>query len=556
VFCHGCLLSWLERRGSCPSCQTGISLADVSELSSNPLLTRLLGRIRVKCSAPACAWRGENSELAAHLMSTDAHRSSSSGAAGVSTAAGDAEALKEAGNEKLRARQPLEAIKLYSKALSLNPNPTYLTNRAAAWLLVGAPKEAAADCRAALAMEPGNAKAHARLAKSLCESAEAEAALAHLQAVLPQLGQEEQAVLSEPLAVAHELSQLMRLGGSAAASGDWATACAAFEAARSHSGAPSLALQLARAELGRGNSDRAQRLTLGVLKGDNGCAEAFALRGEAFLQAGDFAQAGTNLREALRLAPDDATSASRFKAARRAGAACESAREAVMRRDFEAAVSEFSAALEAVALPPSAPLHTSLLTERGSAQLRLKAYDACLADVNAALAGSDDSRQNKQAYLTRASCLRQLGRPGEALESLKAALEMDPGDVRLKADADQCEFEARRAARPDYYFILNCGRTAGPSDVKVAYKRCAMECHPDRLGPEASPEQRAEAEERFKLCGEALEVLSEPMRKGLYDEGYDLKAINERVAAAERAAREHKRGGCANGGCGSGGSCG
>ena len=227
-----------------------------------------------------------------------------------------------------------------------------------------------------------------------------------------------------------------------------------------------------------------------------------------------------------------------------------------MKRDFETAVSEFSAALEAVALPPSAPLHTSLLTERGSAQLRLKAYDACLADVNAALAGSDDSRQNKQAYLTRASCLRQLGRPGEALASLKAALEMDPGDVRLKADADQCEFEARRAARPDYYAILGCGRTAGPSDVKVAYKRCAMECHPDRLGPEASAEAKEEAEARFKLCGEALDVLSDGMKKGLYDEGYDKQAIEERVAAAARAAREHKRGGCGSGGGCASGSCG
>ena len=78
-----------------------------------------------------------------------------------------------------------------------------------------------------------------------------------------------------------------------------------------------------------------------------------------------------------------------------------------------------------------------------------------------------------------------------------------------------------------------------------------MECHPDRLPPDATPEERAAAEERFKALGEALDILSDPLKKQLYDEGYDKEAIAERVAAAARAAREHRGGKCGGGGCGS-----
>jgi hypothetical protein len=46
----------------------------------------------------------------------------------------------------------------------------------------------------------------------------------------------------------------------------------------------------------------------------------------------------------------------------------------------------------------------------------------------------------------------------------------------------------------------------------------------------------------FKLLGEALEMLSDDFKRKLWDEGYDKEAVDERVRAAERAAREEPRG--------------
>ena len=60
----------------------------------------------------------------------------------------------------------------------------------------------------------------------------------------------------------------------------------------------------------------------------------------------------------------------------------------------------------------------------------------------------------------------------------------------------------------------------------------------------------AARDERAAL-GEALEIMEDPMKRKLYDEGYDKEAIAERAEAARRAA--HRGGhGCGGGG---GGCC-
>jgi molecular chaperone DnaJ len=63
----------------------------------------------------------------------------------------------------------------------------------------------------------------------------------------------------------------------------------------------------------------------------------------------------------------------------------------------------------------------------------------------------------------------------------------------------------------DYYEILGVERNAGAAEIKKAFKRLAMEWHPDR-----NPDDKA-AEERFKEIAEANEVLSDPEKRQLYD---------------------------------------
>jgi molecular chaperone DnaJ len=68
----------------------------------------------------------------------------------------------------------------------------------------------------------------------------------------------------------------------------------------------------------------------------------------------------------------------------------------------------------------------------------------------------------------------------------------------------------------DYYEILGVGRDADVSELKRAYRKLALELHPDRNSGDA------ESEARFKEASEAYQVLSDPEKRGLYDRfGHD-----------------------------------
>jgi molecular chaperone DnaJ len=71
----------------------------------------------------------------------------------------------------------------------------------------------------------------------------------------------------------------------------------------------------------------------------------------------------------------------------------------------------------------------------------------------------------------------------------------------------------------DYYEVLQVSRTATDQELKASYRKLAMQHHPDR-----NP-NNPEAEERFKLCSEAYQILSDPEKRAAYDR-YGHAAFN------------------------------
>lgn len=352
-----------------------------------------------------------------------------------------------------------------------------------------------------------------------------------------------------------ELGKMQRLaaqlveGEKLMMAGEPSRALELYTAAMGITQCAAVALGAARAETGLGRCDRAMRLTLQVIRSDPSNVQAYAVRGHALCLKVDFDQGMKHLKESLRLDPDHAEAQRLHRRMKRAGGALERGRAAVAKRDFNVAVEGFTESLEAADAPSQSPLTATTLAERANAHLRLKDFDASLADCARAIASQED---HKPAYFTQATALLNLGKPQEAADSLEVLLRMDPGDETVKRHHEKALFEVRKAKRPDYYAILGISSVASLPEIKQAYKARCMEWHPDRHAMKTE-EEKVTAEMNFKALGEALEIMEDQMKRQLYDEGYDKEAIVERAEAARRAAH---RGGCgSHGGGGCGGHC-
>ncbi len=66
-------------------------------------------------------------------------------------------------------------------------------------------------------------------------------------------------------------------------------------------------------------------------------------------------------------------------------------------------------------------------------------------------------------------------------------------------------------AKQDYYATLGVAKDASAEDLKRAYRKLAMECHPDRNPGDAK------AEAKFKELNEAYDILKDDQKRGAYD---------------------------------------
>uniref|UniRef100_A0A8C6Z0W3 DnaJ heat shock protein family (Hsp40) member B8 n=1 Tax=Nothoprocta perdicaria TaxID=30464 RepID=A0A8C6Z0W3_NOTPE len=82
----------------------------------------------------------------------------------------------------------------------------------------------------------------------------------------------------------------------------------------------------------------------------------------------------------------------------------------------------------------------------------------------------------------------------------------------------------------DYYKVLGLQKSASQDDIKKSYRKLALKWHPDK-----NPNNKEEAEKKFKAVAEAYEVLSDPQKRSLYDRPVrDIRSQGGRGAAGGR----------------------
>ncbi|EPY49804.1 DNAJ domain-containing protein [Schizosaccharomyces cryophilus OY26] len=81
----------------------------------------------------------------------------------------------------------------------------------------------------------------------------------------------------------------------------------------------------------------------------------------------------------------------------------------------------------------------------------------------------------------------------------------------------------------DYYSILNVSQKATQEEIRFAYKRAALETHPDRV----PPNDRTRATQQFQLVNEAFYVLGDSTRRAQYDRESSFPSSSSRPKAKQ-----------------------
>ncbi|KAI9308992.1 DnaJ domain-containing protein [Cunninghamella echinulata] len=74
---------------------------------------------------------------------------------------------------------------------------------------------------------------------------------------------------------------------------------------------------------------------------------------------------------------------------------------------------------------------------------------------------------------------------------------------------------------PDYYRVLEIPEVSTQEEIRQAYKKQALLNHPDRLGDNATEEERRAATRRFQLIADAYYVLGDEGRRREYHKSKD-----------------------------------
>ncbi|KAJ7746729.1 hypothetical protein DFH07DRAFT_962814 [Mycena maculata] len=444
-----------------------------------------------------------------------------------------AEKVKEQGNVAFKAKRFGEAIDLYTKAIEMNPaEPSFLTNRAAAYMGVKRFRAALDDCQLASTLQAAapSAKTLLRLARCQFALGSTTPALSTLRAVL--------AIESKNAPALQLQSKISLLEGhlknfeGARAKKEWAHARLALDKClqgiEGEGGEIPTEWRLWRVELelARGNLDAANIAANDALRLNPSSPDVLTSRGLVLFLSGRLPQALQHVQSALRGDPGHEPAQRLRKRVKDVERLKEEGNAAFKMGRLEEAIEKYGEALdrvgEAEEESKGGQIRATLLSNRATSLLKLDRHTDALRDTDASLELIPTSFK---ALRTRARIHLHLENYDNAVADFKSAITQasaDGGagdaDVRaLKTELKKAEAALKRSKTKDYYKILGVPRDCSEQEIKKGYRRESLKHHPDKGGDE----------EKFKLVVEANAVLSDPQRRERYDMGEDEDGMSD-----------------------------
>jgi DnaJ family protein C protein 7 len=259
-----------------------------------------------------------------------------------------------------------------------------------------------------------------------------------------------------------------------------------------------------------GRCHEARNIANDILHVDKKNADAIYVRGVSFYYEDNMEQAICHFKYALKLAPNHQRAKAIYKRAKTLVKRKDEGNKAYMEGRYKEAYAIYTQALQID--PHNNSVNAKLFCCRATVCSKMGRFTDAVADYSSALKSDENYRK---VLLQRAKCYMKLRDFYKAVRDCEKSFEIyrSRESKRLLEDAKQA---LKKLKRKDYYQIFGVDKNASLNEIKKAYKRKALDHHPDRH-INASDGERREHEEKFKEIREAYEILSDMEKRAVYD---------------------------------------
>jgi DnaJ family protein C protein 7 len=251
-----------------------------------------------------------------------------------------------------------------------------------------------------------------------------------------------------------------------------------------------------------------------ILRKDGNNVHGMRAMATLYYYENKFPNAIKYLQVATNLDPDNKKCVALFKLIKKADRLKSQGNDAFKAGDAKGACDAYTQAINLD--PKNKAFNCVLLCNRAAALMKLKKFEEAVEDCDAALEIDEEYRK---AILRRAECRMQTEDYEGAVRDFERAYQME-ADHDLRDRIREAKVRLKQSKKKDYYKILGVDRDASERDIKKAYRSLALQYHPDKV--QGTEKERAAAETKFKLIGEAYQILSDPEKKARYDAGADI----------------------------------
>ncbi|KDO29048.1 hypothetical protein SPRG_06103 [Saprolegnia parasitica CBS 223.65] len=412
-----------------------------------------------------------------------------------------------------------KAISLFTQVIDLDPNERVYYKRYRAYLSDRKYGSALADLTSAVKFKPTYTQGflqRGRLNLMIGNCADAVADFSAVLSLEPSNGP-----ASVSLDKGRECAQLLADASAAQQRGDYANAHRFLSGAIDAHAISSAQLLLQRAELSRAMGQTFDLIsdTGSVLRIDSANVRALTMRGQAYYSLGDVQSleaALTHYRQGLHSDPEHKEMKAMYRKLKKLLKWMQSSTRAMESGRYDDAVEDLELAVA------EDPHHDTL-----NKDLNFKlcaSYNHVAKYTLAKAACSETLRVDSNhaaAHAKLGDVLINLEEYEDAVRHHKRACELDGENRAFQEGLQRAETALKQSKSKNYYKILDVARDASSQAIKKAYRKKALEWHPDKhadRGDEASEE----ANKKFQEVAEAYEILSNEETRARYDRGEDV----------------------------------